>query len=72
MQSWAASEYSNRTDPKVSAALSKRQENQPRWIKEISWKAQNRLNARFKKLQQRLMHHNKIKVSVARELVGFI
>ena len=61
-----------RTDPKVSAALSKRQENQPRWIKEISWKAQNRLNARFKKLQQRLMHHNKIKVSVARELVGFI
>jgi transposase len=61
-----------RTDPKVSSALSKRQENQPRWIREISWKAQNRLSARFKKLQQRLMHHNKIKVSVARELAAFI
>jgi hypothetical protein len=49
-----------------------RQEGQPKWIKEISWKAQNRLNARFKKLQSRLMHHNKIKVSIARELTGVI
>lgn len=57
---------------KISPALSMRQEGQPKWIKEISWKAQNRLNARFMKLQQRLVHHNKIKVSIARELVGVI
>ena len=38
----------------------------------ISWKAQNRLNARFRQLQSRLMHHNKIKVSIARELTGVI
>ena len=49
-----------------------RQEHQPGWIREISWKAQNRLNARYVKLQQRLMHHNKIKVAIARELTGVI
>ena len=57
---------------RISPALSMRQEGQAEWIKEISWKAQNRLNARFVKLQQRLMHHNKIKVAIARELVGVI
>jgi transposase len=61
-----------RLDPKVSVNLSKRQEGQPRWIKDISWKAQNRLNARYKTLQKRLMHYNKIKVSIARELTGVI
>jgi transposase len=61
-----------RTEPKVGANLSKRQEGQPRWIKEISWKAQNRLHFRFTKLRQRLMQHNKIKVAVARELAAVI
>lgn len=61
-----------RKEIKISAALSHRQEGQPEWIKAISWKAQNRLKARFTKLQARLMHHNKIKVSIARELVGVI
>jgi transposase len=61
-----------RPEPKISSALSLRQEGQPRWVKEISWKAQNRLYARFTKLRQRLMHHNKIKVSVARELTGVL
>lgn len=58
--------------PRVSSALSMRQEGQPRWLKEISWKAQNRLHLRFTKLRQRLMHHNKIKVTVARELAGVL
>ena len=61
-----------RRDPKVSRDLSIRQEGQPLWVKEISWKAQNRLHARFVKLQQRLMNHNKIKVAIARELTAFI
>ena len=58
--------------PKISSALSHRQEGQPRWLKEISWKAQNRLYQRFTTLRKRLMHHNKIKVSVARELAGVL
>ena len=61
-----------RVPPKVTSTLAKRQEGQPKWIKEISWKAQNRLSIRFKKLQSRLMHHNKIKVSIARELTGVL
>ena len=61
-----------KTEPRVSSALSTRQEGQPRWLKEISWKAQNRLHLRFTKLRQRLMHHNKIKVTVARELAGVL
>ena len=59
-------------EPRASSALSRRQEGQPRWLKEISWKAQNRLHLRFTKLRQRLMHHNKIKVTVARELAGVL
>ena len=61
-----------KAEPRVSSALSMRQEGQPRWLKEISWKAQNRLHLRFTKLRQRLMHHNKIKVTVARELAGVL
>jgi transposase len=61
-----------RIDPEVTSALSKRQEGQPNWVKELSWKAQNRLNIRYKKLQSRLMQYNKIKVSIARELTGVI
>lgn len=59
-------------EAKISAHLSKRQENLPRWIHEISWTAQNRLYLRSSSLRKRLMHHNKIKVSVARELCGVI
>ena len=41
-------------------------------MKELSWKAQNRLHHRFKALASRRMQHNKIKVAVARELAMFI
>jgi transposase len=61
-----------RVPPKVTSTLAKRQEGLQKWIKEISWKAQNRLSGRFKTLQSRLMHHNRIKVTIARELTGVI
>jgi transposase len=61
-----------RVPPKVSAQLSKRQEGTNRWIKDLSWKTQTRLNYRFKMLKKRQLHHNKIKVSVARELTAFL
>lgn len=59
-------------EARIGANLSRRQEGLPRWIREISWKAQNRLYLRSGSLRKRLMHHNKIKVSVARELCGVI
>jgi len=58
--------------PKVSRQLGNRQQGLPRWVKELSWKAQNRLHHRFKALASRRMQHNKIKVAVARELAMFI
>lgn len=61
-----------RVPPKVSAQLSERQRHTPRWIRELSWKTQTRLSHRFATLRKRQMHHNKIKVSIARELVGFL
>jgi hypothetical protein len=59
-------------EPRVGAHLSARQEGLPRWVREKSWTAQNRLYLRFTNLRKRLMHHNKIKVAVARELCGVI
>lgn len=61
-----------RVPPKVSAQLSERQKGTARWIKELSWKTQTRLSHRFSTLRKRQMHHNKIKVSVARELTAFL
>ena len=61
-----------RVPPKVSAELSKRQVGQADWIKNLSWSTQLRLSHRFNTLRKRQLHHNKIKVSVARELVGFL
>jgi hypothetical protein len=52
--------------------MGERQKGKPRWVKEIAWRAQNRLHARFTTLRGRLMHHNKAKVAVARELTAFI
>jgi transposase len=61
-----------RTPPKVSKELSARQEGLSREIKELSWRAQNRLHRRYIKLKCRHLHENKVVVAVARELVGFI
>jgi hypothetical protein len=61
-----------RVPPKVSADLSKRQVGQADWVKSLSWSTQLRLSRRFNTLKKRQLHHNKIKVSVARELIGFL
>lgn len=61
-----------RTPPKVSAILSKRQEGQPRAVKEVSWRAQHRLNARYRRLKARGKREQKVVVAVARELAAFI
>jgi len=58
--------------PKVSKELAARQQGQPRQVRALSWKAQNRLHLRFTRLLARRLQRNKAKVAVARELCGFI
>jgi transposase len=66
----AAQHY--RKPPKVSKELSKRQEGQPRRLREISWSAQNRLYRRFRNLTARGKSTQVAISAVARELTGFI
>jgi transposase len=61
-----------RLPPKVSKQLSHRQEELSRAVKELSWRAQNRLHRRFAHLMLRGLHRNKITVAIARELAAFI
>lgn len=61
-----------RYPPKISAALSKRQDKRPKWIRELSWKTQQRLHKRHRACSLRQLHHNKTKVAVARELAAFL
>ena len=58
--------------PKISKELSARQEGQSQAVRELSWKAQNRLYLRFTKLLGRRLQRNKAKVAITRELCGFI
>jgi transposase len=60
------------TPPKVSKELSRRQQDQPREVRAISWRAQNRLHSRFARLSARRLQRNKAMVAIARELCGFI
>jgi len=60
-----------RLTPKVSQALQKRQEHQPKPVRLIAWKAQQRLHQRY----QQLVVRKKSVVAataVARELTGFV
>jgi len=61
-----------RMPPKISKALSKRQEGLRRDLLAVSWRAQNRLNKRWYKLGFNKLHFNKIRTAIARELVAFI
>jgi hypothetical protein len=58
--------------PKISPALKKRQAGVSEEIKEISWKAQHRLNGRYRHLVSKGKLPQKAITAVARELVGFI
>jgi transposase len=57
--------------PRVSPQLSARQAGQSREVRAIAWRAQNRLNYRFKRLAAGSLHRNKV-VAVARELCGYL
>jgi transposase len=58
--------------PRVSPIIATRQDQLPKEITDIAWKAQLRLNAKFKRLIARRVMKNKAVVAVARELAGFV
>lgn len=66
----AAWHYRHR--PAVGQVLKRRQQGQPVEVLEISWRAQQRLHARYRKLLGRGKDKNKVVVAVARELLAFV
>jgi transposase len=57
---------------RVSPIIATRQDQLPKEITDIAWKAQLRLNAKFKRLVARRVMKTKAVVAVARELAGFV
>ena len=57
---------------RVSRALLLRQEQQPKPLREIAWKAQVRLCARYRKLARTGKPANVVTAAIARELAGFV
>jgi transposase len=64
--------WNYRFPARVGLMLLKRQQSQPSTICAIAWRAQLRLTHRYRRLQTRGIHQNKICVALARELAGFI
>ena len=66
------SAWSYRYPARLSRDLTVRAEGQPQSIRAIAWRAQLRLCGRYRRLQARGIHKNRICVAIARELAGFI
>ena len=64
--------WTYRFPARVSRELLLRQEEQPKPIREIAWKAQLRLCARYRKLARSGKPANVVTTAIARELVGFV
>jgi len=64
--------WNYRFHPRIGGRAQRRAEELPQAIRDIGWKAQERLCARFARLRGRGVQINKVCVAVARELTGFI
>jgi transposase len=64
--------WAYRYPARIGRDLQIRQQGQPKTARDIAWKAQLRLCARYRRMQARGLHKNKICIAVARELTGFI
>jgi transposase len=64
--------WSYRFQPRISSRAHRRAEDLPQTIRDVAWKAQLRLSARFARLRARGVQINKVCVAVARELAGFV
>ena len=66
----AAWAYQHR--PSIGRALRKRQTTVSPMVKELAWKAQHRLNARYRHLTAKGKCRQEVVTAVSRELLGFI
>jgi len=64
--------WAYRHRPDVGATLRKRQERVSEEVKEIAWKAQQRLHGRYRKLLAKGKNKGVVVTAVGRELLGFI
>jgi transposase len=64
--------WSYRFPARLSRELLLRQENQPRPIRDIAWKGQVRLCARYRRLTRAAKPANVVTTAIARELTGFV
>jgi transposase len=64
--------WSYRHRPGIGKALRKRQEIVSEEVREIAWKAQHRLPARYRKLTARGKNKGQVVTAIGRELLGFI
>ena len=64
--------WAYRHRPAVGGSLRKRQENVSEEVKEIAWKAQQRLHERYRKLLTKGKNKGVVITAVGRELLGFI
>src|SRR5437870_221675 len=64
--------WSYRFPARLSRELLLRQESQPRLIREIAWKGQVRLCARYRRLARTGKPANIVTTAIARELAGFV
>ena len=58
--------------PLVGVRLAGRHKGQPQEVIDISWRAQTRLNARYRRLLARGKDKNRVVTAIARELLGFV
>lgn len=68
----AEAAWNYRFKARIGYRAQRRQEGLPQVIRDLAWKAQLRLSARFSKLSSRGVQINKVCIAVARELAGFI
>lgn len=64
--------WCNRRRPSMSRYLSERQKEVKPEIREIAWRAQNRLHSRYCRMTGRGICKQKTAVAIARELAGFV
>lgn len=64
--------WAYRNSARMSRCITERNQDQPKAVREIAWRAQLRLCARTRRLTARGMHSNKVCVAVARELAAFV
>ena len=64
--------WAYRWTPKIGAMLMRKRDGHDQALKDVAWKAQVRLNKRFRRLESRGKRSTIAATAVARELVGFI